>query len=109
MRFLLDAQLSPKLMVALRKAGHEAEHIFDAGLVSAPDIEIWRYAIRSAAVIVSKDSDFAVMHANSSDGPQLIWLRMGNVTNEALTSALMTALPEIVSAFEAGEKLVELA
>lgn len=108
MRFLIDAQLSPKLTVALRKAGHEAEHVFDVGLLAAPDIEIWRYAERMGAAIITKDSDFAAMRMHVASGPAVIWLRLGNATSETMERALLAALVEIIVAVEMGETLVEI-
>jgi predicted nuclease of predicted toxin-antitoxin system len=108
LRFLIDAQLPPKLAIALHTAGHEAEHVFEAGLLVAPDIEIWRYAERVGAVIVTKDSDFAAMRMHATGGPAVVWLRSGNAANEMVTGALITALLEIAAAIEAGERLVEI-
>jgi predicted nuclease of predicted toxin-antitoxin system len=109
LRFLVDAQLPPRLAAALRDAGHEAEHVFDIGLVAAPDIEIWRYAERIGATIITKDSDFVAIRLRATTGPAVIWLRLGNVTNKTLESALLLHLPEVVLAVEAGEVLVEIA
>jgi len=36
-RFLVDANLSPKIAAALGKAGLESVHVGDAGLLTAPD------------------------------------------------------------------------
>lgn len=108
MRFLLDAQLPPKLAAALRKAGHEAEHVFEVGLLAAPDIEIWRHAERVGAVTVTKDSDFVAMRVRASNGSAIAWLRFGNAKNEAIERATLKALPEIVAAINAGEILVEI-
>ena len=54
MRFLIDAQLPPALARWLTSKGQEAQHVADVGLVSAPDKEIWNYALAAGAVIVSK-------------------------------------------------------
>lgn len=37
MKLLLDANLSPEVARLLKEAGHEAIHIKDIGLLSAPD------------------------------------------------------------------------
>ena len=39
MRFLLDANLSPKLVEVLSAAGYPARHVVEIGLVGAPDLE----------------------------------------------------------------------
>lgn len=108
MRFLVDAQLPPRLVTLLRELGHSAEHVFDAGLATAPDTDVWRRAVETGAVIVTKDADFAFRRQQSKDGPAVVWVRLGNATTPALTETLLPALPEIVGAIAAGEALVEV-
>jgi Domain of unknown function (DUF5615) len=52
-RLLIDANLSPKVAAALRKAGLESVHVGDVGLLTAPDRDILDYAAANALVIVS--------------------------------------------------------
>lgn len=92
----------------LRRAGHEAEHVFDLGMIAKPDIEIWRYAEGTGAVILTKDADFATMRMHAANGPVVVWLRLGNVTNAELEQVLKSVLPQIAMAMEAGEQLVEI-
>ena len=108
MRFLIDAQLPPRLTRMLRRAGHEAEHVFDLGLVAKPDIEIWHYAGETGAVILTKDADFATMRMHAANGPVVVWVRLGNTTTVTIISALTSALPDITTAIDAGEVLVEV-
>ena len=112
MKFLLDAQLPPRLVKALARAGHEALHVYECGLLTAKDRDIWKFAAKQRAVIVTKDADFAAMRAHAGRGPAVVWLRLGNVSNDvsndALIEALLSALPEIVAAIEAGEGIVEV-
>jgi len=53
-------------------------------------------------------SDFAAMRTHAARGPAVVWLRPGNVTNDALIAAIVAALPEIAAAIKAGERLVEV-
>ena len=106
MKFLLDAQLPPRLVKAIARAGHEAKHVYDCGLLTAKDRDIWKYAAK--AVVITKDADFAAMWMQAGRGPAVVWLRLGNVSNDVLIAALIAALPEIVAAVEAGEGLVEV-
>jgi predicted nuclease of predicted toxin-antitoxin system len=105
-KFLLDAQLPPKLTRALTRSGHVGLHVYECGLLTAKDREIWKYAAKQNAVIITKDADFAALRG--ARGPAIVWLRLGNVSNDALVAAVMGALPEIVAALEAGERLVEV-
>ena len=104
MKFLLDAQLPPRLVKALKRAGHATEHVYDCGLLTATDRDIGKYAAKEKAVVITKDADFAAMSAGSA----VVWLRLGNVSNDVLIAAVMAALPEIIAAIEAGEGLVEV-
>lgn len=108
MKFLLDAQLPPRLVKALAREGHEALHVYECGLLTAKDRDIWKFALKQRAVIVTKDADFAAMRARAGKGPAVVWLRMGNVTNDALIKAFLSALPEIVAAIAAGDAVVEV-
>jgi predicted nuclease of predicted toxin-antitoxin system len=108
LRFLIDAQLPPMLATHLVAEGFKAEHVNRVGLGAADDARIWAYAVEHRAVLVSKDGDFAASARRSRTGPQVIWIRFGNVTNRALWSALQGALNEIVEAFNSGDRVIEL-
>lgn len=108
MKFLLDAQFPPRLVKALKRAGHSAEHVYDCGLLTAPDRTIWDYAVREGAVVMTKDADFAMLRQSKSNGPAVVWVRLGNIANDNLITALLSALPEITVAIAAGESLVEV-
>jgi predicted nuclease of predicted toxin-antitoxin system len=107
-RFLIDAQLPPALAATLTRMGHEAEHLMSHDLLAATDRQIWRLALETRATIVTKDEDFVILRRTLADGPPVIWLRFGNTTNRALLERLLPLLPEIVSAIEGGETLVEV-
>jgi predicted nuclease of predicted toxin-antitoxin system len=52
-RLLIDANLSPKLAIALGKSGFEFVHIGDAGLLTAPDRTILGYYCPAIALPLS--------------------------------------------------------
>lgn len=108
LHFLIDAQLPIGMARWLEKQGHEARHVFEIGLHSATDRTIWDYALSSGAIIVSKDSDFVQLSVSDSAGPRIVWVRFGNVTTATLITALEQTWPQIRSALEAGERLVEV-
>jgi predicted nuclease of predicted toxin-antitoxin system len=107
--FLVDAQLPPSLAVALRGAGCQAVHVADLGLQIATDQHIWDEAISRSAVLVTKDRDFPLLRAASNDGPTICWIRVGNIDNRTLIGQILRALPEIISAVERGEAVIEFA
>ena len=110
MKFLIDAQLPPAVAGWLREAGHDAAHVEDVGLREAEDGPIWTHALQTAAVIVTKDEDFAARAARpaKTKTPVIVWLRVGNTTNTALRTWIEPRLPGIVELIRQGHPLVEV-
>lgn len=107
-RFLIDAQLPPALARWLVAKGHAAEHVNAIGLEDADDRRIWEYALRDAAVIVTKDEDFAIRKIMEPSGPIILWVRIGNTRKQALLDGFTTMLPSVLVSIESGEQLIEL-
>ncbi len=63
MRFLVDANLAPRIASALTASGHDAIHVFDAGLATASDRTILEAAFAGNRIIVSSDADFGTLLA----------------------------------------------
>ena len=108
MRFVVDAQLPPGLAERLSNAGHDASHLYDLLPREATDIEVAMAANERDAVLVSKDEDFAELSRRGVLTVPLLWIRLGNITNKALWIKLSPLLPQIETAFERGEKIVEV-
>ena len=108
MLFLVDAQLPPALAGAFRQAGFQAVHLVDLGLLAATDEQIWEEAISRSAVLVTKDRDFPLRRAASNDGPAILWVRVGNMSNRRLIELALRALPAIIDAIERDEVVIEL-
>ncbi len=104
MKLLVDANLSPKVVVGLRGAGFEAVHVIDLDLVSATDNEILDRAVLDQLVVVTADSDFGMLLAlRRSTNPSVVHLRHVAELTPADHSALLVAnLPTIVADLERG-------
>jgi predicted nuclease of predicted toxin-antitoxin system len=107
-RFLIDAQLPPGLARRLTARGHVAEHVNRIGLGNTGDGTIWQYAARTGATLITKDEDFVALAAQEPAGPQVVWIRIGNIGNDTLWRALDPLLDEIVQSLNAGERIVEV-
>lgn len=107
-RFVIDAQLPPGLAVHLTARGCVAEHVNRVGLGGAGDIAIWEYVRRNRATLITKDEDFVALARCEPSGPQVIWIRIGNISNDALWAAISAALDEILRSIESGERIVEV-
>jgi predicted nuclease of predicted toxin-antitoxin system len=108
MRFLVDAQLPPALARWLVARGYKAKHVGDVGMQTASDMAIWDHALASAAVIVTKDEDFAQRKVLAITGPVVVWIRLPNTRRRDLLAWFATVLPDILTALERGETLVEV-
>jgi predicted nuclease of predicted toxin-antitoxin system len=108
MRFIVDAQLPPALATWLAAKGHDAEHVADRQMQTAADAAIWDYALREATAIITKDEDFAQRKVLTDDGPVVVWIRLPNTRRPDLLRWFETVLPDVLSAIERGETLVEV-
>jgi predicted nuclease of predicted toxin-antitoxin system len=108
MLFIIDAQLPPGLVDFLKARGFEAQHVSRIGLGAAPDTEIWKRACDVGAMVMTKDEDFVTLATRSKSGPGVVWIRIGNCTNQSLRLALAPVLDEIIAALANGERLIEI-
>ena len=108
MRFLVDAQLPPALARWLATNGHSSEHVADRQLEAASDTTIWEYALRENATIITKDEDFALRKTLNNTGPAVVWIRLPNTRRRELLARLESVLPDVISALERGESLIEV-
>jgi predicted nuclease of predicted toxin-antitoxin system len=105
---LVDAQLPPALAEWLRTMGHVAEHVRDLPLLEANDLAIRAFALRTSAVLVTKDRDFVAIVDPPSESIQVVWVRTGNVSNEELMERLHASWPALFEHLTAGVQLIEL-
>lgn len=105
MRFLVDDQLPPALARRLTELGHLAQHVFDIDMHTASDHSICKWAAKMGAFILTKDEDFTQIGRNPN-GPQIVWLRLGNASRSMLLDRISKTLPQIIEAIEGGECVV---
>lgn len=107
MKFLVDAQLPPALATWIVERGHEAQHVANIGMVSATDEDVWRFALSTGAVVVTKDHDFVEWAASRRPAPLVLWIRMGNSANEALIRRLDAVWEIVAESLSSGALVVE--
>jgi len=105
MRFLVDANLSPRVAVSLSSAGFESIHVADVGLLTAADQAILDYAAANELVIVSADTDFGELLALSRGAvrPSAVLLRSADRLTPDQQAALLAAnLPAVADELKTG-------
>jgi predicted nuclease of predicted toxin-antitoxin system len=97
-RFLIDAQLPPKLAQWLNDRNADAIHVSDIvnGLF-LPDIKLWNIARSEDRIIVTKDMDFFELSAVYGAPPRVIILRFGNCSNNMMLMNLSSAWTNLVN------------
>ena len=107
MRFLIDANLPPALADWLAAAGHDALHVDDILAAPALDDAIWRVASSDTRILVTKDADFVLL-AERQPGPQVVWIRCGNLTLTPFRAWFLARAPAMIALLDLGEIVVEL-
>lgn len=108
MKFIVDHQLPPTLARWLIARGHQANHVFMLGLGEADDDKIWLFASSQAAVVITKDADFAERRGRTGEGPAVVWLRIGNSTTPNLLVWLDARWAQVEGALASGAGVVEV-
>jgi predicted nuclease of predicted toxin-antitoxin system len=108
MKFLVDANLPPGLADWLRANQCEAVHISDLLGLTSDDRAVFDFAREHGYIIVTKDEDFAALTTLTAGPAPVVWLRLGNATNDCLRNWLEPLLPVIVHRLASGEILIEV-
>jgi predicted nuclease of predicted toxin-antitoxin system len=75
-RFLVDVNLSPRLVDRLQALGHDAAHVAALGLLLDPDEMILDLARVEDRVVITADSDFGTILASTRvTKPSVLYLR----------------------------------
>lgn len=58
--------------------------------------------------VLTKDEDFATRRLLEADGPQIVWLRVGNCSNRELLAWFIPLLADVVARLQQREIVVEM-
>lgn len=107
--FWIDAQLAPNLAGWITSTfGVPAKALRDLGLRDAKDRAIFMAARAANATVVTKDVDFVRLLEENGPPPSVLWLTMGNTSNERLRAVFAEHWPRIQRELTSGESLVEV-
>jgi predicted nuclease of predicted toxin-antitoxin system len=104
MKFLVDANLAPRVAARLGEAGHKAVHVDRVGLGTASDEAILAHSHRAGAIVLTADADFGALLALSGrPGPSVILLRSADhLTPDAQANLVLHVLGHVDEDLAAG-------
>ncbi|MFI5425808.1 DUF5615 family PIN-like protein [Aeromicrobium sp. UC242_57] len=107
MRFLLDECISARLASFLEQAGHDVTHVLVLGLQGCPDVDVLCAARDEQRVLISSDTDFGELLANSAASmPSVVLFRQGNRGPEHQAEVLLANLEAVVDDLDNGSIVV---
>jgi predicted nuclease of predicted toxin-antitoxin system len=62
----------------------------------------------TGAALITKDDDFQMRVQQADAGPAIVWLRIGNTSNEALRRWFMPQLPQICAWIDQSVRVLEI-
>ena len=107
LRFLVDMNLSPKIVIDLRQEGWDILRVSQVLPMDAEDSEILKFARQQNRVIITQDLDFSSLLAlGGYEKPSLITFRLSVPDPEIITQKLLELLPDIEEALLEGCAIV---
>ena len=107
LKLLVDMNLSPDWVPALRKHGWEAVHWSTLGDPRASDKDIMEWAAAHRYVVFTHDLDFGTMLALSHEaGPSVLQIRTADTLPDYLEGAVIAALNQHEADLSAGALVV---
>ncbi|MCS6910075.1 MAG: DUF5615 family PIN-like protein [Anaerolineales bacterium] len=103
MKFLANMGISPLTVAFLRREGHDALHLHEAGLNILPDSLVLRKARDEDRILLTSDLDFADLLAASGETlPTVVIFRLRNMSPDSVNRHLEMLLAQYSAELEQG-------
>ena len=96
------------MAVWIADKGQASSAVRGQGLRNYDDGSIENFSTASDWVVVTKDEDILERALGRKDSARVVWLRIGNSTNQALFAWLEPLWPEVVRQLEQGQRIIEV-
>ena len=103
MKLLLDMNLTPKLVSALKGRHIDTIHWYTIGAPDAADYEIMSYASENDCVVVSHDLDFStILSSTHGKKPSVIQLRTNYLDIEQIAELIAATIDQFTNEINEG-------
>ncbi|MBW2138511.1 MAG: DUF5615 family PIN-like protein [Deltaproteobacteria bacterium] len=103
MKIVIDMNLSPQWVKALKQGGHEAVHWSDIGEANAIDRVILAWARSNGFVVFTHDLDFgAILAATDAKSPSVLQIRTQDVSAQHIGKLVLSVLEQFDEILEKG-------
>jgi predicted nuclease of predicted toxin-antitoxin system len=94
-KLLLDQNLSYRLCRPLSAHFEKVDQVRRLGMDGSTDDEIWRFALREAYSIVTRDSDFVTLLELRGGPPKVVYIPLGTAPTGFIETCLISAAKRI--------------
>lgn len=95
--FIIDNNLSPKLIPALKTIYPRIVHVLELGMDEDNDLDIWNFAHDNELHIATKDKYFQNIQYSFGYPPKIIWIQCDNVSSKYIITILKSQKNDILS------------
>lgn len=102
LEFLIDFNLPPKMAAWLKDGFNVSAKSFqELGFDTTPDVEVYKIAAKKLNIIVitTKDVDFIDYQKITGGPPKVLYISVGNISNENLKKLIQHKFAEILQLF----------
>jgi len=98
MNFLIDANLSRRLVDIFRERGQQVIHILELPTGNTTtDLVILQYADEQNCIVATKDSDFTTSFWLRNRPDKLLLISTGNISNQELEALVIANFEQIIA------------
>jgi predicted nuclease of predicted toxin-antitoxin system len=94
-RLLLDENLSEFILSSIADLYPQSLHVRLLDRGGASDEVVWRLAKEHGCILVTRDQDFLRLSMLLGPPPKVVWLDVGNCSNQDLIRLLRTRVADI--------------
>lgn len=107
MQFLVDNNISPRLVTSLKQSNYNAVHVSEINMSKSSDEEIFFFAKENEMVIISADTDFGyILSEWQSPKPSIILFRYVSLNPDILIKYINNILENYSDEINSGHILI---